>query len=135
MRTVKFKNVLLLVVVLLFIISAIVYNYVYKNHRNISSEEAVYSIEVNELFQEFLTNQEVSNTKYANKTIEIYGTITTLDLENQTIVLNEQLSLSGEKDEFHTLNVGEKHTFKGRFVGFDDLLEELKMDQCIHIKN
>jgi len=134
MKSIKFKNVLLLVVVLLFIFSAIAYNYVYKNHRNISSEEAVYSIEVSELFQEFLTNQDASNAKYANKTIEIYGTITTLDLENQTIVLNEQLLLSVEKVEFQALNVGEKHTFKGRFVGFDDLLEELKMDQCILIK-
>jgi hypothetical protein len=134
MKSNKLKIVLLIVVVLLFIFSAIVYNYVYKNHRNIGSEEAVYSIEVNELFQEFLTNQEVSNAKYANKTIEIYGTITTLDLENQIIVLNEQLLLNGEKIEFQTLNVGEKYTFKGRFVGFDDLLEELKMDQCILIK-
>ena len=26
-------------------------------------------------------------------------------------------------------------TIKGRCIGYDDLLEELKMDQCIIIKN
>jgi hypothetical protein len=132
----KLKKIVFSIVLLLTIIIIVVaYNYVYKDHRNISSESSQYFIEVNDLYREFIINQEASYSKYANKTIEIYGTITFLDLENNTIVVNDQLLLSGEDLIIPALKIGQNHIFKGRFVGYDDLLDELRMDQCILIKN
>jgi predicted negative regulator of RcsB-dependent stress response len=110
------------------------YNYVYKSHRDISSEAPVFTLGVNDLYHQFINDQSASNLKYANKTIVTYGVISTLDSENKTLVLNEQLSLSGEQIDFSNLEKGQSYKFKGRFIGFDDLLSELKMDQCELVK-
>ncbi|WP_188362365.1 OB-fold protein [Flavobacterium orientale] len=134
MKLNKQKKIVIIILIVIALGALLTYNYVYKNHRNISSEVAVFSIGVTDLFQEFRKNPEASNLKYANKTIITYGVLSSLDLENRTIVLNEQLFLSGEKIEFEKLIEGQSYKFKGRFIGFDDLLEELKMDQCELVK-
>lgn len=115
-------------------VSAFFYFYVYKSHRNISSESASFSISVLQLHSDFIENAESNTKKYADKTIETYGKITSLDLENNAIVLDEKLFLTMTEKITKDLKIQETIKVKGRFVGFDDLVEELKMDQCEIVK-
>ena len=87
------KTKLLIFFFLLISIFAFVYFYVYKSHREISSEDAAFNVNATELLEEFQTDEATATTKYANLTIEIYGEITKLDLENNIIFINDGISV------------------------------------------
>ncbi len=117
--------------VLAFVIGAFVYFYVYKQHRDISSEKPEFKLSASEFVSEFSSNQKIANNKYADQTILIYGKISSLDLATNTIILNEKVIAVLVSKQNGSLSVGQKIAIKGRFVGYDDLFEELRMDQCI----
>ncbi|RXR29131.1 hypothetical protein EQG68_13450 [Flavobacterium piscinae] len=112
-------------------VSAFFYFYVYKSHRNITTETVAFSLSAIQLHREFMNDSEANVKKYADKTIETYGKITSLDLENDAIVLDDKVFLKMTDKISKDLTIQQTIKIKGRFVGFDDLLEELKMDQCI----
>ena len=112
-------------------VSAFLYFYVYKSHRSIATESVAFSISAIQLHQDFMNDSEKNIKKYADKTIETYGKITSLDLENNAIVLDNKVFLKMTEMISKDLTIQQTVKIKGRFVGFDDLLEELKMDQCI----
>lgn len=118
----------LLAAVLAF--SAFVYFYVYKQHRDISLEQPAYEISAKNLVAEFLSNNTSASSKYVDQTISIYGNITSLDLTSNTIIVDEKIVVVLLEGQIQKLSVGENQIIKGRLVGFDDLFEEIKMDQC-----
>lgn len=125
------KKILLIFFLGALSVSAVIYFYVYKSHRDITSESVAFSLPVAELHQDFMNNFESSSHKYADKTIETYGKITSMDLENNAIILDDKVFLKMTEKISKELTIQQSIKIKGRFVGFDDLLEELKMDQCI----
>ena len=102
------------------------YNYIYQNHRNISTETAEYTLQASDLISEFLSNTEAAQAKYLNKTISIQGTITSIS--DNAITLNNSIFCS-LLNSTKTLK-NDLVSVKGRFIGYDDLLEEIKLDQC-----
>lgn len=125
----KNKIVIILGVLLLAAFGA--YNYLYKSHRDINNEAVSYSVSVEQVYSEFIKNDSLANLKYLDKTIEIYGKITDVDLSNKIITVDEKLFASFNITLKSDLKIGQNVKIKGRLIGFDDLLEELKMDQCI----
>ena len=123
------KKKLLIALVILAIIAFAGYKFIYKEHRDISNEDASFTLSVAELQKQFTADYNNANSKYADKTILVSGTITSVDASANTIIVDEKLSavmkdkISGELSPSKTIKI------KGRFVGYDDLLEELKMDQ------
>ena len=65
-----------------------------------------------------------------NKAVEISGKVTSIN-EN-VITLDEKVSCQLLVSEEVLLNSQVK--IKGRVTGYDDLLEELKLDQCLVVK-
>ena len=104
------------------------YNYVmYGGARNLSSEETAYTVSSKNIANEFSSNVEIANKKYLEKAIAIKGTITKITgteviIDNSIICNLKELDPSISKDQVITL--------KGRVVGYDDLMGELKLDQC-----
>lgn len=104
------------------------YNYVmYGGARNLSSEETAYTVSSKNIANEFSSNVEIANKKYLEKAIAIKGTITKITgteviIDNSIICNLKELDPSITKDQVITL--------KGRVVGYDDLMGELKLDQC-----
>ena len=127
------KNKIILVF-LFFIIAAVgLYFYLYKDHRDIASEKESYLVSANSIYDEFKKDETKSNQKYLDKTIEVYGKISSLDSSTNTIVLDDKLTaVFTDKIPTNTLKLS-AIKIKGRFIGYDDLLEELKMDQCVLI--
>lgn len=125
----KMKKKLLIVLVIVLIFGFVGYKYVYKDHRDVSSEEASFKITLADLKADFEKNDSVANTKYLDKAIAIYGEVTSLDLETNEIIVDSNLSatIKGKVN----VKKGDKVTVKGRFIGYDDLLEEYKMDNCV----
>lgn len=124
------NKILLLFALSAAIIGGILFFYVYKEHRDISSEEVSFMISVEELHKQFQTNDSLANATYADQTILVSGLVTSLDSADNSLVLNEKLFLTFNTSEILTLQPKQLVKIKGRFVGYDDLMEELKMDQC-----
>ena len=125
------KNKIILVGLFLVISALGLYMYLYKDHRDIGSEEGSYSVTATSIFEEFKKDENKSNQKYLDKTIEIYGKISSVDLAANIIIVDEKLA-AVFKDKITTeIKLGAEIKIKGRFIGYDELLEEMKMDQCV----
>ena len=105
--------------------------YTYKAHRDIAAEKGSYTIAATEIFSEFQTNEKVANAKYLDKTIEVTGDLSNIDVTTKSIVINDKLFATFKDGIPKTLQPNSKIKIKGRFIGYDALVEELKMDQCI----
>lgn len=123
------KKKILVTVLLLLIIATGLYFYMYKSHRDITTEKADFSVSVSQLQQEFLQDNAASNKKYLDKTIEIKGKITNIDLPGNSIVVDEKLYAVFRDSVLNQMKTNQEVTVKGRFIGYDDLLEEFKLDQ------
>lgn len=119
----------IIVIAGLFLIGFLVYNYIYQDHRNIESETAEYSLSATAIASEFAKNPNAAQQKYLNKTVVIFGAISAMDTTQITIdaVVFCQLETAVDRG----LKLHSKIKVKGRVIGFDDLLGEVKLDQCI----
>ncbi|TYA57308.1 OB-fold protein [Formosa maritima] len=117
------------IIILFFIIIAFVaYKYVFQNHRDIQSESASFIMSTHELSKEFQINPNDSQLKYLDKTIQITGVIS--ELNNLSMTLDETVYCLFLESLDSTLILNKKVIIKGRFIGYDDLLEQIKLDQC-----
>ena len=122
------------IIFLIFIVLGIVaYNYVYQDHRDISEEKSAFKLSSNAIVSEFSLNYNVAETKYLNKTIEIEGHIS--EISENSITLNDKVFCQFNTDISNTFAKNEKIKIKGRCIGYDDLLEQVKLDQCSLVKN
>ena len=62
------KSKIVLVAFFVGLISAfLILNYIYKDHRDISAEEAAFTIDATDMIEEFTTDAERSSSKYLDK--------------------------------------------------------------------
>ncbi|MGK0252920.1 MAG: hypothetical protein ACI9OE_000373 [Mariniflexile sp.] len=117
-----------LILIILCVLGLLVYKYLYQNHRDIANETSIYSLSALDISNEFAVNPVASESKYLNKTIEISGVVTNYNSNNLT--LNENVfCLFSKNIQIEFLN-NSQIKIKGRFIGYDDLLEQIKLDQC-----
>lgn len=100
--------------------------------RNLSEEKTDYTVSSNNISFEFTKDIEKSNIKYLDKAIAIAGTITAISATQVTI--GNTIICSMTKPDL-SIKKNQSVTIKGRVVGYDDLMGELKLDQCVVIKN
>ncbi len=106
----------------------VLYKFLYHEHRNIANEKPVFSITVSELLKDFLADENNANAKYLDKSISIKGKVTNIDLPNKTIVLDEKVFVILTISTDVKLNT--EVSIQGRLIGYDSLLEEIKIDQA-----
>lgn len=126
----KYFKIVISIVFLSLLAGTMIYFYAYKEHRNISSEKPDYELKAEQLIKEFESNVEIANQKYADRTIISYGKITSLDLNNRMIVVDEKIVIEFSISIPKQLKIGDALKSKGRFVGYDELFQELKIDQA-----
>jgi hypothetical protein len=105
----------------------IAYYAVYKNHRNIANEQASFILAADSFYEEFIENPTVSTKKYLDKTIQLSGVITEIDMGN--FMIDDKVIFYADDSIVHTLEMGKFITVKGRSIGYDELLENPKIDQ------
>ena len=98
--------------------------------RNLLNEDAAYTVSSKTITTEFSSNVDLANKKYLEKAIVIKGTVTKITgkeiIIDNTIICNlKELDSSIQKNQVITL--------KGRVVGYDDLMGEIKLDQCLKV--
>ena len=125
----KFKIVAMLLVVL--IIGLFSYNYVMTGGgRDLKKETSEFSVSATAIFGDFSANAEMATKKYLNKAVEITGKVT--NITENVITLDGKVSCQLQVSE--QVNLDSQVKIKGRVTGYDDLLEELKLDQCLIVK-
>lgn len=128
------KKKILIYCGILILIGFGIYKYAYQPQRNIATEKAIFKISASELTTEFSTNDSLANLKYLDKTISIYGKITSIDLKNNAIVIDNKIYVTFTEKLDQNLKTEGQINAKARYIGFDDLLEEHRMDQGTIIK-
>lgn len=119
------------ILILLCIVVVIIgYRYVYQDHRDIATETSIYKLTASDISNEFAINPMSSENKYLNKTIEVSGSIS--DENPQSITIEDKVFCQFSSEIQTSLNT-DQVKIKGRFIGYDDLLEQVKLDQCIII--
>lgn len=123
------KNKRLLIIVAIVLVGIIGYNQVFKEAKTTQEIETSFIGSSGEL----LTLLSKENSQLKDKAVEIQGTITSINDEG--IIIDSSifcqfinLEITQQLKEQQTINI------KGIVVGYDDLLNELKLNQCI-IKN
>ncbi|MFP9113075.1 OB-fold protein [Flavobacterium sp. RHBU_3] len=115
------------VVVIILVGAAVVYAWMYKGGRNVSTEAPAYTVSAEAISTEYQSGQQKADAKYLNKTIAITGIVTAV--EDSIVTLNGRVFCSfGEKTKQPE---GREITVKGRCIGYDELFGEVKLDQCI----
>lgn len=123
------KKKILYGIIIIVIFSFFVYRYMYQDHRDISAETATFVTSVPELEKEFVANDSLASLKYQDKTIEFSAKVTALDPENKAIILDSKIFATFNDSISKEIILGKTLRIKGRFLGYDELLEEFKMDQ------
>jgi len=124
LKKVKIIGILLLVVLLV----AISINYVFHGGaRDLAKEEAEFTVSSKAIIVEFSSDVTSATKKYSDKAISITGKVTAV---SDSILTIDQTIICNFKSPVSTIKKEQSISVKGRFVGFDDLLGELKLDQC-----
>ncbi|MFI0428042.1 hypothetical protein [Mariniflexile sp. HMF6888] len=116
-----------ILILLCIVIVIIGYRYVYQDHRDIATETSIYKLTASDISNEFAINPLSSENKYLNKTIEVSGSIS--DKNPKSITIEDKVFCQFSNEIQTTLNT-DQIKIKGRFIGYDDLLEQVKLDQC-----
>lgn len=109
------------------------YNYVmHGGARDLTSEKTAFTVTSKSILGEFANNTEASNKKYLEKAVAIKGVITSI---NKNEIIIDQTIICGDVNQAATYKVGQDVIIKGRVVGFDDLMGDLKLDQSFIVNN
>lgn len=102
-------------------------HFLYKEARNISTEKASFTIKSSDFFKEYRANPTKADSKYLNKTIKISGIVT--EVSDSTLTIDQKIFCQmTQKAASNLLN--KSISIKGRCIGYDDLFEQVKFDQC-----
>ncbi|WP_296311834.1 OB-fold protein [Winogradskyella sp. UBA3174] len=122
----------LIVLIILIITAVIAYNYIYQDHRNIENESAEFEMTSNKIAQLFSENAIASEQKFLNKTIEVSGLIS--ELNTNEITIDDKVFCQFTNEIKSSFVDNYKIKIKGRVIGYDNLLEQVKLDQCKIVK-
>ena len=108
--------------------SAFLYRYLYQSHRDISREGIDFELTTKQLYAAFNKDEVLANKTYLDKVLLISGFLTTIDSVNQSIILDEHTFIS-LKDQFRKTKIDTLVKVKAKVVGYDELLEQVTLDQ------
>jgi len=122
------KKSILSIVIVVVLCGLAAYQYINKDHRDIKKEKAAFTISASKLADEYTVSQTVSEKKYLNNTVEVSGKIT--ELNESDLTIDGLIFCSFKKPIESSLKTNSQISVKGRVIGYDDLFEQVKLDQC-----
>jgi hypothetical protein len=124
------KKLILVFIALSVVLGYFSFNYImYGGARDIQKEESAYNVSSKAIIEEFSKNTNVATKKYIDKSIEINGVITSVN--DSLVSVDESVLCKMKEINKSTVIVGKNVSVKGRVIGFDDLMGEIKLDECV----
>ncbi len=125
MTFLKKNKKLFIVLSLLLILGLSTYTYVFKETATV----AVSKPEFKGTSEEFISNNSTQISEWNAKVIEITGII--FEINDEGVLIDENVFCQfSEHQDLKKLKKNQSVTIKGMVVGYDDLLNELKLNQC-----
>ena len=117
---------------LLIILLAIAVYFVWnKPHKDYSTMRTDITISSLNFINAFKANSTLATEKYLNQIIFVSGNTT--DKLTKSVVLDNGIVCTLDSSSLKALRliqINNEISIKGRFVGFDDLFEEIRLDHC-----
>jgi hypothetical protein len=126
----KRKKIAIIIASLLLAVSAgiyLYYGFLFKEARNIELEIPEFSVTTTKLLKDYESDPKTADSLYLNKTIEITGKVTK-ETDSDIILENTVFCLFTQKSKQKLIN--STVTVKGKCIGYDELFQEVKIDQC-----
>jgi hypothetical protein len=123
----KVKIIGIIFVVALLVGFSVFYYVFHGGVRNLATEEALYTVTSKNITAEFASNVAGATKKYSDKAIAVSGIVTSV---TDSIVTIDNTIICNFKTPDTTIKNEQVIIVKGRLVGFDDLMGELKLDEC-----
>lgn len=121
---------ILLLLIFIAIAGFFAYNYVMAAPKEIATSSPDIEISASVLAKDFSTNETTATEKYEEKIIEVSGKITAVD--GKSITLDDKVNCVFK--ETISAKKGEAIKIKGLFIGYDEMFEEIKIDQSSIVK-
>ena len=126
------KRIFISLITILVLMTCAYFYIMYGGKRDLESEKPSFTISTDALSKEYKSNIDASNKKYLEKAVVITGKI--VSVKAKEVILDNAI-VCNLKNADTSLKENLQVTIKGRVVGYDDLMEEIKLDQCFIIKN
>ena len=95
-----------------------------------TSKEPILTTDASELVWRFQMNE---GTELLNQVVQVNGKVTGID--SLLVILNHRVICAPDPSAGLVPAIGESITVKGRCIGYDDLLKELRLDHVVRITN
>lgn len=110
-----------------------------KPHRRVATEKPAYMLNASQLFTEFEEDEPSAHSRYNEQVIEISGNLGKVaqNTEGTAVALIRtdlgfiNCEMTESYDDLLTLEIGQPVSIKGLYIGFDDLLGEIQLKNCI----
>ncbi|MEO6176399.1 MAG: hypothetical protein ABIP27_14705 [Flavobacterium circumlabens] len=103
------------------------YGFLFKGARDIASEKADFNITATKLLEAYNEDPKKADALYLNKTIEITGAVTK---ETDSVITLENTVFCLFTQKIKEKHLDHKVSVKGKCIGYDELFQEVKLDQC-----
>ena len=106
-----------------------------KPHKDFDSSQPEFTIGSKDLIVLYQDNADNANNTYLDKILLITGSVT--DIGASSIILNNGIVCTLDPSQVITEKIksGSEISIKGRCIGYDDLLEEIRIDHSFIMKN
>ena len=113
----------------------IIYNTYNKPHKNFNKSPFEVTIESKELISLYQDNTDNANARFLDKILLIKGNIT--NIESDIIILDNGIVCTLDPSQVVTeeIHLNKNISVKGRCIGYDDLLEEIRIDHSFIMRN
>lgn len=122
----KKSKVIISLLILIAISVVVVYQYSMRPPKKIEAKK----VDFTGTSDAFLSKVKEDFSIWQDKVVVLSGTITNND--GKGVTLSDQIYCQFREDvNINSIQNNQEIKIKGRVIGYDDLLEELKLDQCI----
>ena len=118
------KTLKLLLISSFIAILVLLYNYLFKSHQDVTKEVIYKSYNLTTINNEL----EIADSLLTGKIVEYKGYITSVSKNN--LMLDNIVFCQFKDTMIGLVKENQVVKIKGRVIGYDDLFNELKLDQC-----
>ena len=118
------KTLKLLLISSFIVVLVLLYNYLFKSHQDVTKEVIYKSYNFTTINDEL----EITDSLLTGKIVEYKGYVTSVSKDN--LMLDNIVFCQFKDTLIGLVKENQVVKIKGRVIGYDDLFNELKLDQC-----
>lgn len=127
------KKIIIFITVIILVIFIGSYFYLYQEHRDVSATTAINTFNSDQLLDVFQDSVIENDKEILDQVILISGVAT--GASEYSVILDDKIFIEFDQKNYnasnYVINKNQTYTIKGRCLGYDDLLEEVRIDQAI----